>query len=77
MKKFLLLLCVIAMLFTMVLFVGCTDDEKTDDPSNTPAQGESGDKPSGDDSILNQDGTSNDDVASDIFDNPHVSDNFQ
>lgn len=69
MKRFLLLLCVIAMLFTMVVFVGCTEDEEGN-PGNNPETEQSGDenKPNSDDSVVNQDNHALDDTAADIFD---------
>ena len=78
MKRFLLLLCVLAMLLTMTFFVGCTDDEEGNPDGNTPETEQGKDGGNSDDEVVNKDNTQNDDTAADIFDkDPVVSDTLQ
>jgi hypothetical protein len=64
MKRFILILCVIAILFSMVALVGCTDDEQEGIEDPTTQQGGS----NSDDSVVNKDNVQTDDTAKDIFD---------
>jgi hypothetical protein len=64
MKRFILILCVLAILFSMVALVGCTDDEQEEIEDPTTQQGGS----NSDDSVVNKDNVQTDDTAKDIFD---------
>jgi hypothetical protein len=64
MKRFILILCVLAILFSMVALVGCTDDEQEGIEDPTTQQGGS----NSDDSVVNKDNVQTDDTAKDIFD---------
>lgn len=64
MKRFILILCVLAILFSMVALVGCTDDEQEGIEDPTTQQGGS----NSDDSVVNKDNAQTDDTAKDIFD---------
>jgi hypothetical protein len=64
MKRFILILCVLAILFSMVALVGCTDDEQEGIEDPTTQQGGS----NSDDSVVNKANVQTDDTAKDIFD---------
>lgn len=64
MKRLILILCVLAILFSMVALVGCTDDEQEGIEDPTTQQGGS----NSDDSVVNKDNVQTDDTAKDIFD---------
>lgn len=64
MKRFLLFLCVLAMLLTMLTFASCRKDEEEGPQDPATEQGGA----NSDDSVVNKDNTQNDDTAKDIFD---------